>query len=374
MPVFYNTDGSDNFTGTAGDDTIYGWQLGGNAATDSGDDFLDGAGGTDLLFGGGGNDTLVGGEGNDTLEGGDGNDNLFGGAGNDTLNGGEGDDYIETGTGVDAVEGGAGTDRLNLDRSALAAAQTVNFTGAAFALTDGTTISGIELLQNFRTGAGNDTISITPVAAGTQQIDTNGGTDTVKLDFSAFSIRVDAYFSSSGFYRAVSFDGEHLVDIYDAESVEVRGGTGEDNLSGLGGNDVLQGNGGNDNLFGGAGNDTLNGGEGDDYIETGTGVDAVEGGAGIDRLNLDRSALAAAQTVNFTGAAFALTDGTTISGIELLQNFRTGAGNDTISITPVAAGTQQIDTNAAPTPSSSTSRPSASESMPTSARRVSTGQ
>ncbi len=203
------------------------------------------------MRGGTGEDNLSGLGGNDVLQGNGGNDNLFGGAGNDTLNGGEGDDYIETGTGVDAVEGGAGTDRLNLDRSALAAAQTVNFTGAAFALTDGTTISGIELLQNFRTGAGNDTISITPVAAGTQQIDTNGGTDTVKLDFSAFSIRVDAYFSSSGFYRAVSFDGEHLVDIYDAESVEVRGGTGEDNLSGLGGNDVLQGNGGNDNLFGG---------------------------------------------------------------------------------------------------------------------------
>ncbi len=360
MPVFYNTNGSDNFTGTSGDDTIYGWQLGGNAATDSGDDFLDGAGGTDLLFGGGGNDTLVGGEGNDTLDGGDGNDTLLGGAGNDTLNGGDGDDRLSSGTGVDAIDGGSGIDTAVLDRSALGAAQTVNFTGAAFTLTDGTSVSGVELLEIY-TGSGNDTITITPGAQGSHIIDTNGGTDTAKLDLSSLTIGIESYFD--GLYHFTrALNNTFYANIYDAENLELRGGTADDSLRSHTGNDVLYGNGGNDglrgeggndtleggeggdDLDGGAGNDTLNGGDGDDRLSSGTGVDAIDGGSGIDTAVLDRSALGAAQTVNFTGAAFTLTDGTSVSGVELLEIY-TGSGNDTITITPGAQGSHIIDTN-----------------------------
>ncbi|MFK0731233.1 MAG: calcium-binding protein, partial [Gloeotrichia echinulata HAB0833] len=79
-----------NFTGTAGNDTITGTS---------------------------GNDDIRGLEGNDTLNGGAGNDNLYGGTGNDTLNGGAGNDNFGASWERETIEadqyiGGTGTDRL----------------------------------------------------------------------------------------------------------------------------------------------------------------------------------------------------------------------------------------------------------------------
>ncbi|MEG2266950.1 MAG: hypothetical protein RSC68_21795, partial [Acinetobacter sp.] len=53
---------------------------------------------------------------------------------------------------------------------------------------------------------------------------------------------------------------------------ELKGGSGNDIITGLAGNDILYGQSGNDTLDGGAGNDTLYGGKGDDiYV-----VDSIQ--------------------------------------------------------------------------------------------------
>ena len=83
-----------SFTGTDGDDTIYG-----DAAANS-------------LSGGLGNDRLRGGLNRDTLDGGDGRDNLRGEGGNDRLEGGAGLDVLFGGRGADTLVGGAGNDIL----------------------------------------------------------------------------------------------------------------------------------------------------------------------------------------------------------------------------------------------------------------------
>ena len=334
----------------------------------SADDSLSGGSGNDVLSGNGGNDVLEGGAGDDQLSGGDGNDTLDGGTGVDVLQGGNGNDtLIAGGGGADTIDGGAGTDALTLDRAAASSAITIAFNaaapgGASFTLGDGTTASGVELLT-LSTGSGDDTLTLTPAAAGAHTWFANGGTDHAIVDFSGFGTRILSGLAPGGGISYATIDGTHKVDLYGVERVSLSGGSADDYLAGTAGNDVLTGNGGNDSLvgdagddqlFGGAGNDTLqaglgadvlNGGDGDDTLIAGAGgADTIDGGSGVDGLTLDRSALSSAVniTVNAAapgGASFTLPDGTTVAGIELLSLF-TGSGDDMVTFVPGPVGIQ----------------------------------
>jgi VCBS repeat-containing protein len=97
------TDGIENYSFGAEDNTIH--ALAGN-------DVIYAGAGNDTVYGEAGNDNLQGQDGNDTLGGGEGNDALYGQAGDDALDGGEGDDYINSGAGNDTVEAGVGNDTV----------------------------------------------------------------------------------------------------------------------------------------------------------------------------------------------------------------------------------------------------------------------
>jgi large repetitive protein len=101
------TQGSDNVTGTNGDDILNGF---------SDIDILRGLAGNDLINGGSSSDTMYGDEGNDTLNGGSNNDFMDGGTGNDRLNGGSGDDLMLGGDGDDIFDGGEGKDLIRGNR------------------------------------------------------------------------------------------------------------------------------------------------------------------------------------------------------------------------------------------------------------------
>ena len=124
--------GTQQTTGTAGDDTIFGTP-GLDAITGlDGADCIDGRGNYDTLDGGPGNDLLIlgdadpsgttgtptstGGDGDDRLIGGTGGDELDGGPGFDVLSGGPGNDGLVDGgrrpTEADRVEGGPGNDTI----------------------------------------------------------------------------------------------------------------------------------------------------------------------------------------------------------------------------------------------------------------------
>ncbi|PFG62702.1 Ca2+-binding RTX toxin-like protein [Thioclava sp. ES.031] len=114
--------GVDGIYGSAGNDTLIGFDGASSDPTDGytnvfygngGDDYIDGAGADDILYGGTGNDTVLGGSGNDSLYGDAGNDSLVGGTGNDTLFGGDGNDVLQGGAGSDQLDGGAGNDTLS---------------------------------------------------------------------------------------------------------------------------------------------------------------------------------------------------------------------------------------------------------------------
>ncbi|MGE3509708.1 MAG: peptidoglycan DD-metalloendopeptidase family protein, partial [Vicinamibacterales bacterium] len=359
----------------------------------SGNDSLD-TGSSGLLDG---DDVLSGNGGDDELHGGVGADTLYGGAGNDYLNsgnpgvdaansvyGGEGDDTVQaTGDGADVLSGGSGIDFLSLSRQDLTTAQDVEFQpGGGFTLTDGASVTGFELIQ-FLSGSGDDRFVIAPVVSGTSSFAGGDGVDTAVVDYSMFDAAVTFQqtrlaLSNPGnsVYTVLSAPGgvEHRVVFREVERFEIAGGSGNDSLNTdnfgqLPGDDVLRGNAGDDELRGGARSDTLYGGTGNDYlyggsgayygwssahsiyggegddtvsVSSGVGVDMLSGGSGIDFLSLSRQDLTTAQDVEFQpGGGFTLTDGTSVTGFELIQ-FWSGSGDDRFVIAPVVAGTSSF--------------------------------
>jgi Ca2+-binding RTX toxin-like protein len=159
-----------------------------------------------------------------TIIGGDGNDTLFGGNAADSMVGGSGNDF---------VVGNGGNDRFDMGASA----------------------------------DGRDTIS-----------GGNGSADIA--DYSGRTNGIAISFSMTG------DDGESgEQDSVDADCERLRGGNGNDTITGDGDNETLEGNGGNDTLSGGGGDDSIVGADGADSINAGDANDTLSGGAGNDTLN-----------------------------------------------------------------------------------------
>jgi Ca2+-binding RTX toxin-like protein len=194
---------------------------------------------------------LIGGAGDDTLIGSDMADHLYGGEGNDTLKGGGGDDVLEGGDGDDVLQGGQGND----------------------------TIKGGGLNCPVTTPA-------TCVAATSAKIGLNT-VDYADHTLAVFISLADLFSSPMG----QSGENDVLTDIRN-----IRGGSGNDGLTGDGndntiwggdGNDTIHGGGGNDALYGEAGDDQLYGEAGNDYLCGGAGSDTLYGGDGNDFLDAD---------------------------------------------------------------------------------------
>ncbi len=195
------------------------------------DNALDASGfsGNVTLNGSAGNDTLTGGSGNDLLEGKNAADTLIGGAGADTLKGGDGDDALTGGDGADSIDGEADTDRV------------VESTNLHFTVTN----SALELhdADSGRTLIETDTLTSVEGA------DLSGG------------------------------DGANELDASGATTIAVtlRGGGGDDTLTGGDSNDVLLGELGDDELYGGDGHDLIVGGYGADTLDGGVDADILIG-------------------------------------------------------------------------------------------------
>jgi Ca2+-binding RTX toxin-like protein len=194
---------------------------------------------------------------------------VYGGAGKDTLRGGAGDDVLYGGDGDDTFNAGTASD------------------GA----------------DTFNGGAGNDTVDY---SARTNAVTvTNDGTAT---------------------------SGETLETDTVATDVEIiKGGAGNDTLTGGANADTIYGGPGNDTIAGGGGADILYGDAGNDTFDQGAttdGGDTLNGGAGID--TVDYSARSIAVTIKLDGTA------TSGEALELdkvmadVENAKGGGGDDTI--------------------------------------------
>lgn len=161
-----------------GNDTVWGDYPGYTAVP--GNDWLEGGAGNDTLYGGSGDDLLLGGSGSDVLYGEAGNDALRGATGNDNLQGGDGNDLLIGGTGDDYVDGGNGNDVIALEgdfgtvngtafgyfgtRVGGAGADVFKVTATGGGYTgfsaSGTQFSGYNMIADFNTAAGGDTIDL----------------------------------------------------------------------------------------------------------------------------------------------------------------------------------------------------------------------
>ena len=381
--------GMDQLLGGEGNDKLYGGE---------GDDLLAGEAGDDRMEGGAGDDTYVidsrkdrmvelAGEGIDTvivrpgittytlganldvlitwgtgnfrgfgnelrndIIGGAGKDFLSGGAESDLLQGGQGDDRLDGGTGADELRGDAGHDTADYSASD-AGVQVYLTTGQGFGgHAEGDTLYGIENLTGtafadelvgnltdnaFWGGAGDDILrggeGQDSIEGGVGADDMDGGTgiDTLTYYHSTESVTVNlATGEASG--------GDAEGDTF-ANFENLRGGLGDDTLTG-----DEQANA----VYGGAGVDTIRGGGGNDVIIGGAGADWLDGEGGINRLSYAGSVGAVTvnlhtmlvsggdadgdQVFSFTSAEGGLGDDT-LTGHDGTNRLSGGAGSDVIN-------------------------------------------
>jgi len=309
--------------GLAGDDYIFGGNLGDTLNGDSGDDNIHGYDGNDSLNGGAGNDNMDGYEGDDTLNGGSGNNILRGNVGNDTYLIAEapGIDTIinfDDNNGVDIIkflgitsaeviaiyESNAGNLVIQFGSGDQITVQAffsiypsylidkIQFTDTTWTLADiasrhnGTsnndTLLGFNGISNTINGLdGDDTIQ---GGDGNDSLNGGNGIDTVDYQKAVNGIKVNLLTGQAtgvGTDTLTGFEkikGSQYDDILigNNDNNVLYGFANNDLLSGLDGDDMLYGDVGNDILKGGKGNDTLIGGEGDDVLNGGKGSDTVD--------------------------------------------------------------------------------------------------
>lgn len=343
----FGDDGFDQISGGDGADDLHG---GSNADTiegGAGSDWLFGDGGPDVLRGGTGDDGLSGDADNDRLEGDEGADSLLGGGGNDVLNGGVGTDLLLGQDGddqlhgndilVDTLSGGGGANTLNnpdgndvIDETVSVVARFNPTNGQLTVLleadrsyvlsgllgpldlkvdgADAPDVAGVNAADVRRVliqgSTGNDSVDLMNVAPESfpslvaDGVIIKGGAGDDVLTGSEFSDSILGGAGNDVIHGLQSPDtlrggigndtihggrGEDVI-FGDAGDDSLNGGDNADRLDGGTGHDILRGLSGNDTLSGGAGNDSLAGTRGDDLLNGGTGADILLGGDDMDTL------------------------------------------------------------------------------------------
>ncbi len=258
--------GNDTISGGDGTDTIYGEdgddkvdaQVGGSIGTETTDDIIYGGDGNDILWGNAGANTIHGGDGTDYIKGVAGDDTINGDAGNDALDGGEGDDTLNGGDGLDVfflTE--PGNDNFNGGAPAGTALNSIR--NDSLVVGSIPTPSGIipNLKNTAETGPNRLRVFYTSVGTG------------ITLDLSTGSYDGTAHgWGVTTFTGIENVRGGHGNDTISGDALGnyLIAGAGNDMLNGKAGNDRLSGNQGNDILTGGAGADTLYGGNDEDIF------------------------------------------------------------------------------------------------------------
>jgi serralysin len=191
-----------------------------------------------------GNDTVTGSSLADTLWGGTGDDILVGGDGNDTLYGGDGDDVMRGGWGNDLIDGGG-----------------FNCSAFSFAAC-GTSVAAKS--------------AVSGVNPGVNTLDYADRSTAVVVDLSTLPAATQI-----GGVEGPVIERDSIV----AGSIRnLRGGAGNDTLTGDASANSIWGGAGSDTIAGGAGNDYLYGEDGDDVIHGGDDDDFIAGGDGVNQL------------------------------------------------------------------------------------------
>lgn len=252
--------------------------------------------------------------------------------------GGSGDDWLVGNSAHNILDGGAGSDLADYQSESGALSITLNGASDATVYVDSV---AEDILRNIEELAGGAAGDIFTGDAANNWFIGGGGKDT--LDGGAGSDWA-SYREKTGAV-VVALDGANWVDVSVGGVVEdrirnienIKGGWGNDRLTGDAQANILWGMDGNDTLKGGAGNDSLDGGGG---VDTGDFADAVtkivvtlNNGAGTATIGTQQVTLAGIEDLWGGSAGDALTgDGgaNTLFGNGGNDTLNGGAGNDTL--------------------------------------------
>ncbi|MFO0295361.1 MAG: hypothetical protein ACK51F_18640, partial [Rhodospirillales bacterium] len=288
-------------TGGLGNDTLISIE---DARGGAGNDVLMGSAGTNTLRGAGGNDLLDGQGGNDaadygylssnltatlnatgtlTLVAGNGDtdtlvsiENIIGGSGNDLLTGDATSNTLSGGGGNDQLNGGAGFDAADYSYLSTGITATLNALGTATVSVSATDVDTLISIENIGGSTGNDLLvgdATANVLRGNQGNDVlSGGDGLDTADYNYLGTAVTVSLNAAGTATVTATAGSDVDTLVSIENV--RGGAGNDLLTGDGTNNALRGNGGNDLLDGAGGSDTA------DYFYLSSGLTATLNSAG----------------------------------------------------------------------------------------------
>lgn len=253
-------------------------------------------------------DTIIGNSEDNSILGLKGDDTIDGGAGSDYLDGGEGEntlsfESLNEGVSVDLSNSSATTSKhsdtiknfTNIIGTDLSSQEDIligdNNNNTIKGLAGNDTLEGKGGVDKLFGGSGNDTF-ILGINDGEDTIDgEDGSSDTV--DYSSLnsseSLNLDLDTSTATTATVTNGSTTFTDSVVNIENI--KGGAGDDKLTGdafknslwgNAGDDILDGDYEDDKLFGGSGNDTLLGGLGDDELHGQAGDDNLSGGAGND--------------------------------------------------------------------------------------------
>ena len=262
------------------------------------------------LVGGPGADTLTGAAADNIITGGAGNDIITGGDGADTLNGDAGDDQFLEGaltSGGDTINGGAGMDHVDYSGRMMAVLVTIGNDSDS----DGQSSEGDKIaddVENVSGGQGDDTITGNALGnrlTGGLGADTLNGEAGPDVFYEGTASSGQDVFNGGDGFDVADYSGRSTAvvvtmaddmandgqmgenDQFKPDVEKVRGGGGNDTLTGGTDGDHIDGGGGNDMITGADGDDTIDAEAGDDTIACGAGNDVVIGGEGTDTFGAD---------------------------------------------------------------------------------------
>jgi len=233
---------------------------------------------------------------NNILTGNDGNNVLNGGAGKDTMIGGKGgDNYYVNDVGDKVVESFSNANGGGKD----AVYSSIDFSLAGLGNVENLFLSFMSNAKKATGNAldntieGNNEGNVIDGGKGADAMSGFGGWDTYFVDNLGDTVGENAdegrdtvistIALATAFQEVEVYEFKTNADLHFTASGldnRVDGGSGKDQIWGLGGDD---------DLFGHAGNDKLYGGTGNDWIDGGAGADEMEGGSGNDTYFIDNA-------------------------------------------------------------------------------------
>ena len=299
--------------------------------------------------------TIITGSGNDTIDGGGGTDVISAGAGNDTVSYYGGETSIDGGTGTNTLflKAAATINLGNADQTTGDTANVTNFQNVdASALSQGVSITGSSGANVITGGFGNDTID---GGGGADVINANGGDDTVNYNGTETSIDGGTgsdtlVLTATGGITVVNFsvaagsdqttgDGvlvanyENLNASVATTALTVLGSSGINQIQTGSGDDSIDGGGGADIIDAGAGNDTVSYRGTEFSIDGGTGTNTLllRAAVTVNLANADQTMGDIVTVANFQNVdASQLVTGVSITGSTGVNVITGSIGNDTI--------------------------------------------